>query len=262
MKIVSLVPSWTETLLACGVEVVGRTRFCIHPASQIKGIKVVGGTKEFSTAMNSLDCDFVLLDREENTLEMARAVEGAGLKSFVTHVRSVNDLPIELSRMASAFGEPRLGDLALRWERTLNQRRADPPPWARLPGLKEWLNHVPSGVQDSSKAPIVYVIWKEPWMSVSSGTFIASVFDLLGFSETRFWPQGQGLYPKFAVEDLPEDAVMLFSSEPFPFEKKKADLLRSASFSKFPLAIVDGEVFSWFGVRSLEFLENYFSKES
>jgi hypothetical protein len=46
MRVVSFVPSWTETLLECGVNVVGRTRYCIHPTEKIQNIAIIGGTKD------------------------------------------------------------------------------------------------------------------------------------------------------------------------------------------------------------------------
>ncbi len=49
-----MVPSWTETLLEAGVEVVGRTHFCIHPASLALR---VGGTKNWKLSkVLSLTC--------------------------------------------------------------------------------------------------------------------------------------------------------------------------------------------------------------
>lgn len=47
VRVISMVPSWTETLIYCGIEVVGRTRYCIHPEEAQK-ISVVGGTKDIS----------------------------------------------------------------------------------------------------------------------------------------------------------------------------------------------------------------------
>ena len=74
MRVVSLVPSLTETLLECGVEVVGRTRFCIHPADKVADIPAVGGTKEVNwQRCLALEPDLVVMDKEENTLEMAQA---------------------------------------------------------------------------------------------------------------------------------------------------------------------------------------------
>ena len=48
MKIISLVPSITETLIDFSLtnqQIIGRTKFCIHPKNIVQNIKIVGGTK-------------------------------------------------------------------------------------------------------------------------------------------------------------------------------------------------------------------------
>ena len=91
-KIVCLVPSWTETLLLAGALVVGRTRFCIHPANLVADIPVVGGTKNMKLEdILRLEPDLVIMDQEENRLEMAEALKAAGIEvaaSEVTGMRS------------------------------------------------------------------------------------------------------------------------------------------------------------------------------
>ncbi|WP_428610259.1 helical backbone metal receptor, partial [Sedimenticola sp.] len=74
MRVVSLIPSITESLIDCHVNLVGRSRFCIHPVPQVGHIPVVGGTKQVDwQAMACLAPDLVVLDREENTREMAES---------------------------------------------------------------------------------------------------------------------------------------------------------------------------------------------
>ena len=102
---------------------------------------------------------------------------------------------------------------------------------------------------------VLYVIWKDPWMGVSRDTFIGSVLD-------RFW--WGGLLPVFPVKypelELtkydPARTLLLFSSEPYPFLKRRAEL----DGLGFPYAFVDGESLSWFGVRTLAFLEREFAR--
>ena len=244
-----MVPSWTETLIECGVDVVGRTRFCIHPEDKVATIPVFGGTKAFrQDALIGLKADLILLDREENTLEMAEQARAAGFQTFATHIRSIDAIGGELRRLSAALVEPRIDDVVNRWERIAKcAPSSGGPDWRQMPGVIEWLGSPPS----DAGQPVVYVIWKDPWMAVAEGTFVASVLSKLGVDSRRLWPQGRGLYPKFSPEEVPKDAVMLLSTEPFPFAKKKAEL---DCFSNTK-ALVDGEGFSWFGVRSLEFLE-------
>ena len=72
MRVVSLVPSLTETLFALGLttkEVVGRTPWCIHPQDMVDHVMVVGGTKTPNLAkIRSLNPDLIVMDKEENPL--------------------------------------------------------------------------------------------------------------------------------------------------------------------------------------------------
>ena len=89
-KIVCLVPSWTETLLECGAEVVGRSRFCIHPADRVKDIPAVGGTKDFRLQeILNLKPAIVILDKEENRKEMAEALSAHGIQLEISHVDGI-----------------------------------------------------------------------------------------------------------------------------------------------------------------------------
>ena len=67
MKWVSLVPSWTETWLELGLNVVGRTRYCIHPIGKTKNIPIVGGTKDLNEAKLAelSDKDFIKLRKAD-----------------------------------------------------------------------------------------------------------------------------------------------------------------------------------------------------
>lgn len=254
MKVVSLVPSWTETLLECGADVVGRTRFCIHPEARVKPIASVGGTKNLNLdVLRKLSPDLVVLDREENTKEMAEALEGFSI--HVTHVRRIEDCAREAKLFADEFarnGESEVAaqfiKLSSRWKRVSETRSVTLAP-REWPGVLEWIGEVPEAAKS-----ICYLIWRDPWMAVSEDTFIASVLGKVGVSPTRVLEPKRpaSRYPDIAsLGELPKDTVLLFSSEPFPFAKKKSEI----AALEFPKAIVDGEVFSWFGVRSLGFIE-------
>ncbi|MES2963232.1 MAG: helical backbone metal receptor [Bdellovibrionota bacterium] len=254
MKIVSFVPSWTETLFACGANVVGRTRFCVHPEPMVKSIAVVGGTKDLKLdVVRSLAPDLVLLDREENTREMAESL--GEFRTCVTHIRSVDDCAGESARIAEEFARSSATDVARKFEALGSRwmRVSETPSAMRAPrewpGVIEWIGEVPPDA-----AAVCYLIWRDPWMAVSRGTFIASVLEKVGVSPTRDLQPGNpaSRYPVIeALEDLPSGTILLFSSEPYPFGKKKSEI----AHLPFPKAIVDGEAFSWFGVRSLKFIE-------
>lgn len=242
MRVVSMVPSWTETLLRAGIDVVGRTRFCVHPPQSITRIPVVGGTKEADWALiGDLKPDLVILDKEENPLEMA---EECPIPYLATHVDSLEGLERELKVLAERFDNPYLADLAVLCSKVV----AHPPlKWdtKNIPGFMDW---VKAPTQDYEK--VAYLIWKNPWMGVGSKTYIGSVLKKLG-AEVKELHEGEK-YPVMELEEI-DDCFLLFSSEPFPFHKKIKDL-RELNLEG---AVVDGECFSWFGVRSLEFLAGY-----
>lgn len=236
MRVVSLVPSWTETLLECGVDVVGRTRFCIHPPNRIP---IVGGTKDLDKALlEKLSPDLLILDKEENLPEMANR------KTHATHVEKADDVPAELEELAKILQNPQLATLAQEWTEEL----AHPyfPQKAKdLSGVTEW-------IREPGQEPeqILYMIWRGPWMTVAPHTFVGSMLTHLGYG-AKLQAQEEK-YPKIDLENYdPQKTLLLFASEPYPFAKKKRELQALA----FPSAIVDGEAYSWFGLRSLRFLQ-------
>lgn len=243
VSVVSLVPSWTETLLECGVNVVGRTRFCIHPAEDVEHIPVVGGTKEVNwDKIKSLEPDFVLLDKEENTKEMG---EMCPCPSLVTHVESLNDVSKSLITMSEKFDNQQLFNLAGRWESISQAPNFGVKDLNKLPGLIQWIRHPEKKIQT-----ILYLIWKDPWMTVSRDTFISSVLTKLGIE--KYLVDFDEKYPEINLKDYNSDTTLLLcASEPYPFQKKITEI----KTLPFPSLIVNGECYSWFGMRSLIFLE-------
>ena len=253
MRIVSMVPSWTETLIACGANVVGRTRFCIHPKESVKPIAVVGGTKNIDwEKLKNLNPDLLLLDKEENPRSMS---DESPVPVLATHVTGISVVADEIEKIAQTISDDTVGralrGVADSW-RNVQSKRNVLKTWSDFPGVFEWTQEPDL---PPSEAKFVYVIWKDPWMAVAPGTFIASVLETCGIPSEALWPgpesQAQTKYPVFDPKDLPEETVYLFSTEPYPFHKKKAGL---ENFGRGAL-ILDGECFSWFGVRSLQFLK-------
>ena len=114
MKIICLIPSLTETLLHCGLSVVGRTRYCVHPPAQVQSIPIVGGTKDVDWDLcQSLGADLVLMDREENTREMA---DKCPLPYVSTLITSLASCATELRRLSLLLRCPELERLATRTE--------------------------------------------------------------------------------------------------------------------------------------------------
>jgi iron complex transport system substrate-binding protein len=249
-----MVPSWTETLIEAGVKVVGRTRYCIHPSKETASIPVVGGTKSISRdKLHALGASLLLLDREENNQNMAQDI---GIPILDTHVQSVKDVSGEIKKMAGVMQSKHLEDIASRWEVASLFKVKGDRGLQDLPGIQKWIR------RPDQQKNFLYLIWKDPWMAVGEGTFIDSMMKQLGFSmnaladpsKTR---SGHAKYPEVLLNDFdPKETCLLFSSEPYPFGQR-LDFIKDLPFSS---ALIDGEAFSWFGIRSLKFLENEMTK--
>jgi hypothetical protein len=257
-KVVSLVPSWTETLLECDIEVVGRTRYCIHPQEKVCQISEVGGTKHLNKQkLLELNCNYILLDKEENKKDIYEFCLKNNIEPLTTHVQSLQDVSIELAHLGVQLKNRKLIKLSERWRAAHLKiqswdRTSENATWMNLPGVMEWIRRPAIEPQQ-----YVYIIWKDPWMWVAQPTFIADFLNQLGYKT----PQAETKYPK--NQDLSEfnsqTTCFLFSSEPYDFLKIKEQLKNN--FSN-PMALVNGESWSWFGSRALKFIESEINTES
>lgn len=247
MRVISLVPSLTETLVECGLEVVGRTRFCIHPEEVVRDIPVVGGTKGVNwDSCRQLKPDLVVMDREENTLQMA---ESCPFPWHATHITSVGAVGDDLQALAGKLRSHKLEKLSADWQSLAGMPNLDFTGWDNLPGLM----HSMGSIQDIAR--VNYMIWQDPWMTISRSTFIGSVLIKTGLG--HLLPDYSKPYPELTDRRLPEaNTFYLFSSEPFPFARH-IEGLESKGFNG---ALVDGEFFSWFGIRSYRMLRDYLEK--
>lgn len=246
MRVVSLIPSITEMLVAAGINVVGRTRFCIHPADEVSQIPAVAGTKDINwDKVAAVEPDLIIFDREENTKEMADACP---YPMFVLHITCIDNVGSEVERLARQLDSTKLHQVAQRWRRVAELPPIDSPNLARIPAELSRF-----GIQQTDLSKIErldYLIWKKPWMAIGPDTFIWSVLHKLGFA-ALLQPR-DAKYPNLGDEIEAEPSCLyLFSSEPFPFARYQKQLEKQG----FAGVIVDGECYSWYGVRSLDFLE-------
>ena len=218
-RIVSLVPSSTETLLALGADVVACTRFCEQPE-----IAHVGGTKNPDVeAIVALSPDLVVIDREENRSEDHDALVAAGLKLFVSDVRSVEG--------AIAL----VGELAA-------QVDADPALFERW---RERLDRLPAPRVERRTAFVP--IWRRPWMSIGAATYGASLLDRLGIDlVTR---EALDAYPTVELAEIAHPDLVLVPSEPYAFGDGHVAELAMA-FPSADVARIDGQDLFWWGVRT------------
>jgi ABC-type Fe3+-hydroxamate transport system substrate-binding protein len=230
-RIVSLVPSQTELLSYLGLDrhVVGVTRFCEHPDHWRSDKTVVGGTKQVDVdAVRSLEPDFVLANLEENEREDVEALDAIA-PVYVTEVKTV----------------PEALDI-IRTVGTLVGRDA----FARqlAAGIAERFDELPA----FAALRAVYLIWRDPYMSVGGDTFIHDVMRRAGLDNVY---GDRTRYPEVTVGEIADEDpdVVLCSSEPFPFHQKDrftADLREALSPER--VRVVNGQAFSWYGSRLLE----------
>lgn len=218
-RVVSLLPSTTETLRAWGHDPVASSRFCEQP-----DLPTVGGTKDPDVdAIVALAPDLVVMDEEENRREDADALTAAGLTVFVTAVRSVDDVAPTLRGLAHAIeAEVSVADL--------------------LPPSAEERRH--------SWVPI----WRRPWMTINGDTYGSSLLRTIGIGNV--YADDPERYP--TIESLEDVAargpdVVVAPSEPYPFaERHRAELERAGAPD---VRFVDGRDLFWWGVRTPDAIE-------
>lgn len=215
VRVVSLVPSATETLLALGADVIACTRFCEQPA-----IPHVGGTKNPDLdAIVSLRPDVVVVDREENRLEDHDALIARGLRVHVSDVTSIADA-LEL----------------------VEDLRA-------LVGSAGTLPPVPAPAGGPRRSAFV-PIWRRPWMSIGAGTYGASVLGHVGIDLVT---ADAGRYPVVELDDVASAApdLVVIPSEPYDFAEHHVDEIRSV-MPEARIIRVDGRDLFWWGIRTPE----------
>ena len=235
MKIVSLCPSLTELVFALerGPELVGVTEYCVHPAELVRGIEKLGGTKNPAVArIVALAPDVVLMNREENRVEDAEALRAVGVRVHDSMPRTVTETAEMVRSIAAELGRVRAGETIAR---DIEQRAAR------------------ARARAAGKPPVrfTYLIWRKPWMSVNGDTFASDLLALAG-GENVFGSRPVR-YPEVTPEQLAEaePALVLLSTEPFPFEQKHADeLARLTGLARERFALADGEYLSWHGSRT------------
>lgn len=235
MRVISLVPSITEALFDLGLtenEVVGRTKFCIHPSEKIKNVEIVGGTKNLNIEkIKSLKPDLILANKEENVKEQVEIL----MKDFKVNVYNTETIEDNYYLLKN------LGLLFHKEEK------------AQLFNLK--IYEVLNQTKINSKTKVAYLIWNNPYMTVGSDTFIHHILTEIGF-ENIF--KNRTRYPEIQTEDLKEADVIMLSSEPFPFKEKHIEELKE-SYPDKKIMIVDGEAFSWYGTHIAK-CESYFNE--
>ncbi len=220
MRVVSLVPSVTETLLDWGVDVVACTRFCEQP-----GLRHVGGTKDPDlAAIVSLSPDLVVVDREENRREDAEALAAAGMGVHVTHVVALD-------------GDGGVGRMLDELARAVGVSSPTGNGWGPLPEpVATW-------------ASAAVLIWRRPWMALGRATYGSSVLARLGVRNVI--DPAEGSYPAIELDQLAvrSPSFLLLPSEPYPFAPRHVGEV-AAAVPGARTVLLDGRDLFWWGVRT------------
>jgi ABC-type Fe3+-hydroxamate transport system substrate-binding protein len=222
------VPSQTELLFYLGLdmEVIGITKFCIHPESKFKTLTKVGGTKQLNIdQIKALQPDLIIANKEENERSQVEELMSIcpvwisdihNLDEALHMIRSVGAIT-DHETAAKTLGD----DIASRFSKLI------------LPALN---------------LRVAYFIWRKPYMAAGSGTFIDSMLQKCGLINAF----EMGRYPEISVDELMKvkPDVIFLSSEPYPFRQKHIDEFKEI-LPQARVVLVDGEMFSWYGSRLL-----------
>ena len=233
-RIVSLVPSITELVCDLGLagQLVGRTGFCIHPRETVKQVPKVGGTKDVDLErIRALAPTHVIVNVDENHRETAAALAAFVPHVVVTHPLGPHDNLALYRLLGGLFGREDAAEaLCQRFEAGL----------ARLA----------ASAHDFPPENVLYLIWKDPWMTVARDTYVSRMLALVGWRTVP--AAAASRYPAVELDTalLADAGLVLLSTEPFSFRERHLEEVRAATGR--PAALIDGEMTSWYGSRAIE----------
>ncbi len=229
-RIVSLVPSQTEFLADLGLEneVVGITKFCIHPAEWFQNKKRVGGTKTIDfQKVEALKPDLIIGNKEENEQGQIEYLA----QKFPVWMSDIGTLEEALDMMRL------LGQLVGKAEKAAALAAEVENRFLQLPKVM------------GARPKVAYLIWRKPYMAAARNTFIDNMLLHAGYDNVF---AGLSRYPEVSAEQLraARPDYIFLSSEPYPFAEKHFPALREIC-PDAQVRLVDGELFSWYGSRLL-----------
>ena len=238
-RIISIVPSQTELLFEMGLneEIIGITKFCIHPAAQFKVKTKVGGTKKLNIELiRSLQPDLIIGNMEENTKEDIELLS----KEFPVWMSDIYTLEEAMTTItqigALVDREPEASYLNF----LINAGFTDLQTLALEQGIDK---------------RIAYLIWKDPYMAAGNNTFINDILVKNGLTNVI----KESRYPEISLKELADlkPELIFLSSEPYPFREKHIEELKAA-IPTAKIMLIDGEMFSWYGSRLVKAVQYLF----
>lgn len=238
-RIVSIVPSQTELLADLGLdkEVLGITKFCVHPENWFKSKIRIGGTKNIRIdVIHSLRPDLVIGNKEENVKEQVEEIR----KYYPVWVSDINTLEDAYDMIESIGTITNTSTIAGSFISKIEEE------------FKK-LEVVTSNIY--SRISAAYLIWKDPYMAAGGDTFIQ---EMMNWCQFRNIFEDIPRYPVITMEDIrnADCKLLLLSSEPFPFNQKHLEFFQD-QLPDTTILLVDGEMFSWYGSR-LQYAPSYF----
>lgn len=221
-RVVSLVPSLTEALASIDRDrLVGATDWCTHPADL--DITRVRGTKNPNlSVIGSLRPDVVVANKEENRELDVRRLREAGVRVWVTDIRTVPDAVASMERLLDGLG----------WTR---------PDWlAQARDL--WCDPLPPVTRT-----VAVAIWRDPWMVVGGDTFTGDLLRRLGWANA--FACSPDRYPRVTVDEIEAAGpdVVLLPDEPYVF----TDSDGPEAFT-LPTELISGRLITWYGPSLLD----------
>ena len=236
-RIVSLVPSLTELLfdLGLGERVVGRTGFCVHPREALRAVPKVGGTKDVKLErVRELAPTHVLVNMDENRRETVDELAAFVPHIVVTHPNAPQDNLGLFALLGGIFG-------------------AEDPAARLADDLRAALAEAATLRKTLPDERVLYLIWREPWMTIARDTYIAATLEAVGWHTlpaVEGGETGAARYPAFDWDAPWIESVerVLLSTEPYRFRASHVDEVERLAAR--PALLVDGEMVSWYGSRA------------
>jgi ABC-type Fe3+-hydroxamate transport system substrate-binding protein len=233
-RIACLVPSITELICDLGLapQLVARTGFCVHPREALRDIPKVGGTKDVDLEkLRGLKPTHVVVNIDETLKATADALAHFVPHVVVTHPQGPEDNLALYRLIGGIFNrESAAAELCTAFEAALAAARRAAAHWP--------------------VERVLYLIWKDPWMTVAPDTYIARTLKLVGW-ETVLEASTGVRYPSVELPAAARDAdLVLLSTEPYMFRDKHVGELQALLPGR-RVALIDGEMSSWYGSRAV-----------
>jgi len=236
-RIVSLVPSWTETLFALGLRhaVVGVTRYCVEPAAATAAVPKIGGTKNPDLkAIVELAPDLVIANAEENRREDIEQLRAAGIAVFTTYPRKISAAVESIIKLGATLGcDAAARAMAREIVLAVSEIETQVGVWAKL------------------RFRVFCPIWKNPWMAFNADTYAHDVLRMVGFNNI-FAAAGER-YPRTTIEEAlaQRPDFVILPNEPYEFGPKDVEELKPllpAALSR-RLVLINGRDLHWYGAH-------------